>query len=393
MVLFRDANKWMSYMQKPTPTHTTKPVQFMGKDLMCVNTHEINRDRAYVVKNLLLAGQVSILCGPPNTGKSAVIAAAASHVSMGRDFAGHKACRAAVLYVAAEDPNGIADRAYPYLAAGVTTASPFHIHPHAINLCSHDDVGYFIQQAVIYQSNSGCDRLLAVFDTLNLCIGEGDENSARDMGQAIGNAQRIARETGAHVMIIHHTAGHDGSRPRGSTAMEGNVDTLLTLHKADETQPEGVVFIAQRKQRSVQKGNPIAFKIEAYDAGFDSEGDALTVPMAVPFAATSSLAPQKKNKVAKPSQFDDRLQDLRRVMGDLDAAKPGEWFDAATIRRHTGAPFNAVRDNQESLSRTVRKILDALQKNGAVERSKEGLFRVSSRQVVGKCTKAASKVA
>lgn len=364
-------------MQKQPLAPTTKTVQFMGKDLMCVNTHEINRDRAYVVKNLLLAGQVSILCGPPNTGKSAVIAAAASHVSMGRDFAGHKACRAAVLYVAAEDPNGIADRAYPYLKAGVTAASPFHIHPHAINLCSSQDVGHFIQQAMIYQSNSGCERLLAVFDTLNLCIGEGDENSARDMGHAMGNAQRIARETGAHVMIIHHTSGHDGSRPRGSTAMEGNVDTLLTLHKADEQQPEGVVFIAQRKQRSVQRGNPIAFKIEAFDAGFDSEGDPLTVPMAVPFAANSSLAPQKKSKPAKPSQFEDRVKDLHRVMVDLDAAKPGEWYDAATIRRHTGTPFNAVRDNQESLSRTVRKVLDALQKKGVVERSSDSRFKLS----------------
>ena len=335
-------------MQNPSTNLTSKPLLFMGKDLRCVNTHEINRNRTYIVKNLLLAGQVSILCGAPNTGKSAVMAAAASHIAMGRDFAGHRAARAAVLYIAAEDPDGIADRAYPYLRAGVSAASPFHIHPHPINLCAAQEVGYFIEEAVAYQDATGCDRLFVVVDTLNLCIGDGDENSARDMGHAMGNAQRIARETGAHVMIIHHTAGHDGSRPRGSTAMEGNVDTLLTLHKADEKQPEGVVFISQRKQRSVRKGAPIAFKITGFDAGTDSEGDPLTVPMAVPFRPTSSLVAEKKKPASKPSQFDERCEDVKRVLVDLAAANnDDEWFDAATIRGHTGTPFNALRDNTE----------------------------------------------
>jgi hypothetical protein len=368
-------------MKKQITTPKTTPVSFMGKDMQCVNTHEINRDRAYIVKNLLLAGQVSILCGAPNTGKSAVMAAAASHIAMGHDFAGHKASRAAVLYVAAEDGGGIADRAYPYIRDGVSAASPFYIHSHAVNLCATHEVSYFIEAAAAYQTTINCDRLFIVFDTLNLCIGDGDENSARDMGQAMGNAQRIARATGAHVMIIHHTAGHDGSRPRGSTAMEGNVDTLLTLQRADETQPDGVVFIAQRKQRSVKKGPALAFKIEAYDAGTDSEGDPLTVPMAVPFKPTSSLVAEKRKAATKPSQFDDRCEDVKRVLGNLAGSNPqNDWFDAATIRGHTGTPFNALRDNNESLSRIVRKVLDALIKSGDAERNDAGRYRLKNRQ-------------
>ena len=356
------------------------PTIFMGENLLSVNGHQLNRDRRYVVKGLLMAGQVSMLCGAPNTGKSAVIAAVAAHIAKGRDFAGYRTCRAAVLYVAAEDPNGIADRAHPYLNAGMTAASPFNIFPLPINLCSDVKIDQFVDELIAYQRTANCDRLLAVFDTLNLCIGDGDENSARDMGKAVGNAQRIARETGAHVMIIHHTAGHDGNRPRGSTAMEGNVDTLLTLHRADEQQPDGVVFIAQRKQRSVQKGQPIAFRIQAFDGGLDSEGELLTVPMAVPFEPKSSLAPQTKKKQFKPSQADERLSDLRRVFSDLATARPNEWFDTATIRSNTGVPFNNVRDNMESLSRVVRKSLDALLKAGEIERNKDGCYRSFKRQ-------------
>lgn len=370
-----------------------KPLAFMGKDLLCVNSHEINRDRSYIVKNLLLAGQVSILCGAPNTGKSAVIAAAASHIAMGRDFAGHKASRAAVLYIAAEDPDGIADRAYPFLRGGASAASPFHIHPHAVNLCSTQEVEHFIEESVVYKHAAGCDKLLVVIDTLNLCVGDGDENSARDMGHAMGHAQQIARETGAHVMIIHHTAGHDGSRPRGSTAMEGNVDTLLTLNRADEQQPEGVVFISQRKQRSVPKGSPIAFKIQAFDAGQDNEGDQLTVPMAVPFRPTSSLVAEKKKSGSKPSQFDERCEDVKRVIGHLsETNRKDEWFDAATIRNLTGTPFNALRDNTESLGRVVRKVLDALIKTGVVERNDAGRYRLKNRRNMDKDREMATKL-
>ncbi len=260
-------------MKKQIDTSASVVFPFMGTDLWSVNAHLLNRDRRYVVKGLLMAGQVSMLCGAPNTGKSAVIAAVAAHVAKGRDFAGYRTGRAAVLYVAAEDPTGIADRAYPYMNVGVVAASPFNIYPLPINLCSDTATDGFIRGSIAYQTSAKCDRLLIVVDTLNLCIGEGDENSSRDMGKAIGNAQRIARETGGHVMIIHHTGGQDGSRPRGSTAMEGNVDTLLTLHRADDKQPEGVVFIAQRKQRSVKLGQPIAFRIQAFDGGLDSEGD------------------------------------------------------------------------------------------------------------------------
>lgn len=159
--------------------------------------------------------------------------------------------------------------------------------------------------------------------------------------------------------------------------MEGNVDTLLTLQRADDKQPEGVVFISQRKQRSVRKGAPIAFKIAGFDAGTDSEGDPLTVPMAVPFRPTSSLVAEKKKPATKPSQFDERCEDVRRVLCDLSKANPNEeWFDAATIRGHTGTPFNALRDNTESLGRVVRKVLDALIKTGDAERNDAGRYRL-----------------
>lgn len=83
----------------------------LGRPLMSANAFQIDANRPYVVKHLLLARQVSMLCGAPNTGKSAVLACISAHVAMGRDFAEHRVRRAVVVYVAAEDPNGIGERA------------------------------------------------------------------------------------------------------------------------------------------------------------------------------------------------------------------------------------------------------------------------------------------
>jgi len=56
----------------------------------------------------------------------------------------------------------------------------------------------------------------------------GDENSARDMGLVIANADRVRKATGAAVLLIHHT-GKSGDSERGSSALRGACDTMLKV--------------------------------------------------------------------------------------------------------------------------------------------------------------------
>lgn len=346
----------------------------LGRPLMSANHFKIDTSRPYVVKNLLLARQVSMLCGAPNTGKSAVLACISSHVAMGRDFAEHRVRRAAVVYVAAEDPNGIGERTYPYMSAAPQSTAPFYILDRSLNLRQPDEVSRFITELLELSAKAGIDNLLVILDTLNLCIGDGDENSARDMGQAIGSAQRIAQATGAHVLIAHHTGTQDKSRPRGSSAMNGNIDTMLVLHKADDSQPKGVVYITQEKQRNAKKGAPIAFQIVAFDAGLDSEGDEITVPMAVPYEPRSSLAPASsgRSKDRTAGSSGERAADLKRVFEELAGIDGTAWHEAKSLGMRTGVPFNDVRDNADSLRVAVKRAIDALLKGKVIESAPDG---------------------
>ena len=275
------------------------PNSIFDTKLISVNTYSIELNRPYLVKGLLLAKQVSIFAGPSNLGKSAITACLASHIVLGRNFGEMKVRQSAVLYVAAEDPLGIADRAYPFMQQPDSETAPFNILGRPIDLSNRSEMDLFQKSAKEYLESSGYENLLIVFDTLNLCIGDGDENSARDMGKVIGNAQKLAHETGAHVMIIHHTGTSGSSRPRGSSALTANVDTLLTLHRADTSQPNGTVFIGQEKQRGIPKGDAIAFKIKSFHVGFDSDNDPVSVPMAEPFKPQTALAVVPLNKTKR----------------------------------------------------------------------------------------------
>lgn len=352
----------------------TAPGLFLGQPLLSATAFKINLNRNYLAKGLLLASQVSILVGPPNTGKSSVVACLAASISMGRAVGDTRVKRAAVLYVAAEDPNGIAERAYGFFQTDPTDLAHFYIHGFPVNLADEDEMKAFCTEARRLRRDVGAERLLIVFDTLNLCIGDGDENSARDMSRVIGNAQRLARATRAHVMIVHHTSAADAGRPRGSTAMHGNADTLLVLRRAEGEQGESLVLLTQEKQRSVQKGKPLVFSIAGLEVGEDEDGETITVPIARPSVSSSTLLPKVKEGRSGSSDGEARAAEMWRILTELRLKAPGQFYDAKNLGGMAGETFDALRANPDSLRKAVRRALDSLTGEGKVEAG-EGGFR------------------
>ncbi|WIY27389.1 AAA family ATPase [Parasedimentitalea psychrophila] len=367
----------MSQDQFNHPTDkNSSPLSVLGHPTISANDFTPDPNTPYIVQHLLHPGQVSMFSGPSNLGKSAIVACISAHVAMGRDFCGLRVSRAAILYVAAEAPKGVLNRAYPYLSQKAAGIAPFRVLDKAVDLSNPVIVKKLAHDANLFRDHHNCAELLIVFDTLNLCIGEGDENSSRDMGKVLANATFIAETTNAHVMIVHHMGASENGRPRGSTTLTANVDTGLTLHKADETQPKGTVFIKVSKQREDEKSEPIAFRIQGYEIGRNRHGELSTVPMAVPFKAHSSLIENdspKPNKRGQLSLTPAREKDLLRVLSDLRAKDSGAWHTPKDIGQMSGEPFNNIRGNADTMRKKVRAALDALITKGRAEESKEGV--------------------
>jgi hypothetical protein len=71
--------------------------------------------------------------------------------------------------------------------------------------------------------------------------------------------------------------------------MHGNVDTLLVLRQADGKNGESLVLLEQEKQRSMPKGKSDAFRLDALDVGEDQDEEIVTVSIARPVLASSTL--------------------------------------------------------------------------------------------------------
>jgi len=98
---------------------------------------------------------------------------------------------------------------------------------------------------------------LVIIDTLARCMAGGDENSARDMGRLIQSADMIRDLTSAAVLLVHHT-NKSGESERGSTALRGAVDTLLSLKKSES----GIITLTCEKQKDGAPFQPIEMVFE-----------------------------------------------------------------------------------------------------------------------------------
>lgn len=159
------------------------------------------------------------------------------------------------------------------------TAAPYLVRRIGVDLSSEEDVDKFLVEVEKLAEKSDYEVVLIIFDTLARSIGTLDENCSRSMTGVAETAEHIAAETGAHVMLIHHT-GKDAERGgRGSSALRGAVFTELSL------KPDGTaVVIAQEKQRTMAKALPVQFKTVPVVLGKDEDGEDRTTAHIVELA-------------------------------------------------------------------------------------------------------------
>ncbi|MCA0905469.1 helicase RepA family protein [Ruegeria marisrubri] len=76
----------------------------------------------------------------------------------------------------------------------------------AVDLTNRQEVERFAADAAKFRDYHGCADLMIVFDTLNLCMGDGDENSSKDTGRVLANATYLAkpmeRTSGFGILLL-----------------------------------------------------------------------------------------------------------------------------------------------------------------------------------------------
>lgn len=283
----------------------------------------------WLVRGLLVDGGLSVVYGPPKSSKTFVALDLALNIAHGREWYGLPVKQGGVLYVSGEGQSGVRQRMKAWRKEHDGDDAPplFAMVPRSINLFDNeDDVGTLIDLVKDVAEPMGQPVALVVFDTLARMMGSGDEDRARDINVIVNSAERIQRETGAHVMIVHHSGKDRDRGMRGSNALLGAVDTAIEVTKDAETK------LCKAKVTAIKDGGeigPFAYTLRQTAVGMDEEGHELLSCVIDPAGATQGV------RTAKLSQPEERalalLRDMLRDNGDMlgqnQNVPVGTWRD------------------------------------------------------------------
>jgi len=287
-------------------------------------TGEPNLDQTYLVKEWLQPGQMSVLVGQSNVGKTFVALDLLLAIARGKMWFGKRTERRAVAYLAAEGTTGIAMRLHAYkrhhkLADQDVEKLPFGYLAAPVNLrdsiAEQEDL---IEILKGFEEQAGMPLGLVVVDTLARAMAGGNENSAEDMGAYIRTSDAIRTATGAHIMHIHHLGKDTSKGGRGSSALRAATDTEILVTKTNQ----GASRIKVTKQRDLMGGASAEFQLTPVTLGTDQDGDPVTSCVATEWREV--VKNFVKSELAEDSHAARALAALHGLLKDKGAVPPAE---------------------------------------------------------------------
>ncbi|CCQ15930.1 Bifunctional DNA primase/polymerase [Rhodococcus sp. AW25M09] len=185
-----------------------------------------------LIEGLLYQNTLAQLYGAPGTFKSFAALGMACAVASGQEqWESHPIHRnGRVLYVAAEGESGLVDRidAWKQITidsdASAQLEDNLRVMTDVVSLADTNAMAEVTAEAVDLES------VLIILDTRARMTTGLDENSAKDQGVAIEQAEILRKKTGAVLLVIHHSS-KAGTSARGSNSWDGAVNTNLMLER------------------------------------------------------------------------------------------------------------------------------------------------------------------
>ena len=249
----------IQFDDEPTPSPSNFQLTWMADAKPQVS-------RNYLIKGLLTAGGASVVYGDSNTGKTFVALEMAYRVAAGIELNGRKVKQGTVIYIAAEGGRMVENR-LSVLRKEFGKDAPLAILPQTINLLDSKTDRLGLLKLIADVSESHGEVVLVVIDTLSRAIAGGEENSSKDMTAFINTVDQIREQSGAAVLVVHHTGKDSGKGSRGHSSLRAAVDTEIEIK--DKT-------LRATKQRDMPLGAAYGFDLISVDLGLDEDGDPVT---------------------------------------------------------------------------------------------------------------------
>lgn len=271
----------------------------------------VSAEPPWLIEGLLPARGLACVIGEPKCGKSFLTSDMLCTVAQGTLYAGRATLQGAVIYLTGEGVSGFKRRLVAMRQhRGIEGQGvPFFMIENVPDLGSEaTDLPQLLAEldAFIAQRCPEGPRAI-VLDTLARCMGEGDENSARDMGRFVNRCGTIERHFGCVVVVVHHV-GKDPSRGgRGSNALNGAADVTMLVEKGEA---HSTVTIEEMKDG--REGQTWQFRLLSHVL----ERDFLDTSETTPEVSTCVVEIVSEPSTSKPAETKTK-KSPRGVPGDL----------------------------------------------------------------------------
>lgn len=265
----------------------------------------------WTIKGLIPEGAFGVLYGPPGSFKSFMAIDMGLSMASGFDWLGRRTKPGAVLYIACEGGGGLGARIEAWKRHHDADAPEgFRLVRASLPLSDPATVEALLDETR-FMKEAGRPPRLIIVDTLARAMAGADENAAGDMGKAIHALERLGRETGATVLAVHHT-GKDADRgPRGSSALHGAVDFMISV-KAVGTLGADLTI---EKQKDGRDGVTIALDLIEIELGRDEDGEAFGSLVATESSRKAAKAGKGKGRRLTPKEEGD-LAVIRKTVNE-----------------------------------------------------------------------------
>lgn len=275
---------------KPEPSGRRKLPLLYADDVKPIT------DTADFIENLLCENQFSVIYGESNCGKTFFMMDLAMHVAIGKQWRDREVEQGGVIYAALEGGYNTQNRIVAFREHyGITRPIPLAVIPSSLNLLEPEGDIHSLVEAIWEAKERIGNIKMVIIDTLSRALHGGDENSSMDMGQLIINADAIRAITGAHISFVHHCGKDAVKGARGHSSLRAAVDTEIEISRESETAPSKIKVV---KQREMETGTELFFKLSAIELGENQRGKPVTSCVVEPCEAM----PEVKNVKMTPIQ-------------------------------------------------------------------------------------------
>jgi hypothetical protein len=186
---------------------------------------EPDEEAEWLVNELLPAGGFSVIVAKPKVGKSTLARQLALCVARGEAFLDRETSEGMAVYLALEERRS--DVRSHFRQMGATGEENLKIY-----------AGMAPSNALVQAREMAMQEKpsLIIVDTLARLARIRDLNDYAQTTSGLEPLLAIARETGAHVCLLHHAKKGDSKgidSVLGSTGIAGSVDTIMALHRTE----------------------------------------------------------------------------------------------------------------------------------------------------------------